>query len=169
MLVQGTGGVSISALQWAKAAGAKVIVTSSSDAKLSRATALGADIGINYRTSPDWAGAARDALGGRGVDIVVDVVGETQIADCARALAEGGVISAVGRLQGNASWGRDVGKPVIPVVVRNREQHEAMLAFCAAHGIRPVVDAVFDLQRLPDAMRLMERSSAFGKIAIDLH
>lgn len=168
VLVQGTGGVSIAALQWAKAAGAKVIITSSSDEKLTRAAALGADIGINYRTSPDWAGAAREALGGRGVDIVVDVVGESQVKDCARALAEGGVISAVGRLQGNASWGKNVGKPVIPVVVGNREQHEAMLAFCAVHGIRPVVDTAFDLRELSDAMRLMERSGTFGKIGINL-
>jgi NADPH:quinone reductase-like Zn-dependent oxidoreductase len=168
ILVQGTGGVSIAALQWAKAAGAKIVVTSSSDAKLARARALGADIGINYRRNPDWAGAAREALGGRGVDIVVDVVGDAQIDACARAVGEGGVISAVGRLEGAASWGKEVGRPVIPIVVGNREQHEAMLAFCARHGVRPVVDAVFDLPHLADALRALEGGGHFGKIAIDL-
>jgi NADPH:quinone reductase-like Zn-dependent oxidoreductase len=168
VLVQGTGGVSLAALQWAKAVGANVIVTSSSDAKLKRAKVLGADIGINYRTTPDWAGAARAALGGRGADIVVDVVGVSGVEDCARAVADGGVISAVGRLEGTASWGVEVGKPVVPIVVGNREQHEAMLRFCAEQRIRPVIDAVYDLERLPDALRLLESGGFFGKIAINL-
>jgi NADPH:quinone reductase-like Zn-dependent oxidoreductase len=168
VLVQGTGGVSLFALQWAKAAGARVIVTSSSDAKLARARALGADLGINYRTTPDWSSAARAATGGRGVDIVVDVVGEAQLEQCARAVAEGGVISAVGRLEGEASWGKDVGKTVAPIVVGHRQQHEEMLAVAAKRGIRPVIDAVFDLARLPDAMRWLESGQAFGKVAINL-
>ena len=168
VLVQGTGGVSIFALQWAKAAGARVIATSSSDAKLTRARALGADVGINYRTTPDWGMAAREATGGRGADIVVDVVGEAQLEQCARAVADGGIISAVGRLEGEASWGKDVGKPVIPIVVGNRQQHEAMLAFAAECGIRPVIDVVFDLARLQDALRWLEAGKAFGKVAINL-
>jgi NADPH:quinone reductase-like Zn-dependent oxidoreductase len=168
VLVQGIGGVSICALQWAKAAGARIIVTSSSDAKLARARALGADLGINYRTTSDWSSAAREATGGRGVDIVVDVVGEAQLEQCARAVAEGGVISAVGRLEGEASWGKDVGKTVVPIVVGNRQQHEEMLAFAAKRGIRPVIDSVFDLARLPDAMRWLKSGQAFGKVAINL-
>jgi NADPH:quinone reductase-like Zn-dependent oxidoreductase len=168
VLVQGTGGVSIAALQWAKAAGARVIVTSSSDAKLRRARALGADIGINYRAEPDWATSARAALGGRGVDLVVDVVGASQLDSCARVLEEGGVIAAVGRLTGEASRGHDPGRPLANIVVGNREGHEAMLAFSARHGIRPVVDAVYDLERLRDALRHLESGSAFGKVAINL-
>ena len=160
--------MSLAALQWAKALGAHVIVTSSSDRKLNRAKALGADIGINYRSTPDWAGAARAALGGRGVDIVVDVVGAAEIENCARALGEGGIIASVGRLEGDHSWGKEVGKPVIPIVVGNREQHEAMLAFTARHRIRPVIDIVYDLNRLPDAMRRMETGQFFGKIGINL-
>jgi NADPH:quinone reductase-like Zn-dependent oxidoreductase len=168
VLVQGTGGVSIFALQWAKAAGAKVIVTSSSDSKLARARALGGDVGINYRTTPDWASAACEATDGQGVNIVVDVVGEAQLEQCAQALANGGIISAVGRLAGEASWGKDVGKPVVSIAIGNRQQHEAMLAFAGKHGIRPVIDAAFDLARLPDAMRRLESGEAFGKIAINL-
>jgi len=168
VLVQGTGGVSLAALQWTKAAGARVVVTSSSDRKLNRARSLGADITINYRKHPDWAGAARDALGGRGVEIVVDVAGAAEIENCARILAEGGIISSVGRLAGDHSWGKDVGKPVMPIVVGNREQHEAMLRFCVEHRIRPVVDVVYDLDRLAEAMRLMESGGFFGKIGINL-
>jgi NADPH:quinone reductase-like Zn-dependent oxidoreductase len=168
VLLQGTGGVSLAALQWAKAAGANVVITSSSDAKLRRAQSLGADIAINYRTTADWAAAARDAVGANGVDIVVDVVGESQLDACARTLGENGVIAAVGQLMGAASWGKDVGKPVFPIAIGNRDQHDAMLAFCVRHAIRPVVDAVYDLPRLSDALRLMESGSAFGKIAINL-
>jgi len=168
VLVQGTGGVSVAALQWAKAAGAKVIATSSSDSKLARARALGADITINYRAVADWADAARASLGGRGVDIVVDVVGAAELDACARVVADGGAIAAVGRLTGPDNRGAKIAQRVIPVVVGNREQHEAMLRFCAQHGVRPVVDAVYDLDRLPDAMHLLESGRFFGKIAINL-
>jgi NADPH:quinone reductase-like Zn-dependent oxidoreductase len=169
VLVQGTGGVSLAALQWAKAAGAKVILTSSSDAKLQRGAALGADITINYRSTPDWASAARDALGGRGVDIVVDVVGAAQIEGCASAVADDGIIAAVGQLQGEASWGKQVSRSVIPIAIGNREQHEAMLTFCAARAIKPVIDATFGLPELPAALRLLESGAFFGKIAINMH
>ncbi len=168
VLAQGTGGVSLAALQWAKAAGARVVITSSSDAKLRRAKALGADVTLNYRTSPDWAQAALDALEGRGVDILVDVVGESQIQEAAKAVARDGVIAAVGLLSGAPSWGQDVGRTMVPVAVGNRDQHEAMLAFCADRGVRPVVDAVFDLERLPDALRLLESGKFIGKIAVNL-
>lgn len=168
VLLQGTGGVSMAALQWAKAAGAHVIVTSSSDAKLRRAKALGADMGINYRAEPDWASAARAARGGRGVDIVVDVVGVAELEMCARVLAEGGIISGVGRLAGEASRGHDAGKPLANIVVGNRDAHEAMLAFCARFGIRPVIDVVYDLDRLQDALTDLASGRIFGKVAVNL-
>jgi len=168
VLLQGTGGVSIAALQWAKAAGAKVIVTSSSNSKLTRAKALGADITINYRAVTDWADAARASLGGRGVDIVIDVVGAAELDACARVVADGGAIAAIGRLTGPDNRAAKINRRVIPVVVGNREQHEAMLRFCAQHGIRPVVDAVYDLDRLPDAMHLLESGRFVGKIAVNL-
>jgi NADPH:quinone reductase-like Zn-dependent oxidoreductase len=168
VLVQGTGGVSIAALQWAKAAGANVVVCSSSDAKRRRAQALGADITINYRTTPDWARAARQALGGRGVDIVVDVVGVAELDACARVVGDDGIISEVGRLKGQASWGQEVGKPAARIAVGNRAQNEAMLAFAAAHGVRPVVDAVYDLGRLSAALHHLASGSFFGKIGINL-
>jgi NADPH:quinone reductase-like Zn-dependent oxidoreductase len=168
VLLQGTGGVSMAALQWAKAAGAHTIITSSSDAKLRRAKALGADIGINYRAEPDWASAARAARGGRGVDVVVDVVGVAQLEMCASVLAEGGIISGVGRLAGEASRGHDAGKPLANIVVGNRDAHEAMLAFCARFGVRPVIDAVYDLVRLQDAFKDLASGRIFGKVAVNL-
>lgn len=168
VLVQGTGGVSMAALQWAKAAGAEVVVTSSSDAKLRRAKALGADVGVNYRTHPDWAKAAREASGGRGVDIVVDNAGASELEASAGLLNDGGVIAAIGMLGGDFSWNKQIDKPVVPIAVGNREQHEAMLAFAAKHAIRPVVDVVFDLTRLPDAMRCLESNRFFGKVGVNL-
>jgi NADPH:quinone reductase-like Zn-dependent oxidoreductase len=168
VLVQGTGGVSIAALQWAKAVGAEVVVTSSSDAKLRRARALGADVGVNYRTRPDWAQAAREASGGRGVDIVIDNAGATQLQASASLLNDGGIIAAIGMLDGEFSWSRQIDRPVVPISVGNREQHEAMLAFAVRHGVRPVVDVVYDLDRLADAMRCLEGGRFFGKVGVNL-
>ncbi|QIG80782.1 zinc-dependent alcohol dehydrogenase family protein [Stakelama tenebrarum] len=169
VLLQGTGGVSIAALQWAKAAGAKVAITSSSDAKLARAKALGADVGVNYRTESDWPGAVREAIGG-GVDILVDVVGTGAIEESAALLNEGGIVAGIGMLDGTFSWGKDeeIGHMIARISVGNRGAHEAMLAFAAAHAIRPVVDMVYDLDRLVDAMHHLESGGFFGKIGINL-
>lgn len=170
VLLQGTGGVSIAALQFAKAAGANVVITSSSDAKLNRARALGADVTVNYRVEPDWAAAVHRELGGRGVDIVVDVVGASQVETAAALLNPGGVIAAIGMLGSDFSWHvADVGgHPVARITVGNRTEHETMLAFCEHHAIRPVVDAVYDLTRIQDALRHLESGRFFGKIGINL-
>lgn len=168
VLLQGTGGVSLAALQWAKAAGANVVITSSSNAKLNRARALGADITINYREQPNWAEVVRKKVG-HGVDIIVDVVGATQLEMSASALNDGGVIAAIGMLDGEFSWTRPVpGKTLVPIMVGNRTQFEAMLAFAAKHHIRPVVDVVYDLERLKDAMHHASRGDFFGKVGINL-
>ncbi len=170
VLCPGTGGVSLAALQFAKAAGGHVVMTSSSDAKLARAKAMGADLAINYRTSPDWPAAIRAALGGKGVDIVVDVVGASELEINAALLNEGGAIAAIGMLGSEFSWhGADTGAHrVVRITVGNREEHEAMLAFCAKHAIRPVVDVVYDLSRLQDAMRHLEGGKFFGKVGVNL-
>lgn len=169
VLAQGTGGVSMAALQWAKAAGAKVVITSSSDAKLARAKAMGADVTINYRSHPDWAGAVRKALGG-GVDVVVDVVGADALEANVSVLNTGGIIAAIGMLGSDFSWGNDVmqNQPIARITVGNREEHEAMLAFAARHAIRPAVDVVYDLSRIADAMRHLESGRFFGKVALNL-
>jgi D-arabinose 1-dehydrogenase-like Zn-dependent alcohol dehydrogenase len=102
------------------------------------------------------------------VDILVDVVGAAGLTTAATMIEDGGIIAAVGMLEGAASWGLDPGKPIAPIAVGHRGQHEAMLAFAALHGIRPVVDVVYDLDRLADAMRHLESGSFFGKVAINL-
>ncbi|WP_439134067.1 zinc-dependent alcohol dehydrogenase family protein [Pseudomaricurvus sp.] len=168
VLLQGTGGVSIAALLFAKAVGAKVIITSSSDVKLQQAQSLGADVVINYRKNVNWETLALQASGGHGVDLLVDVVGESQLKQSAKAVKPNGVIAAVGRLQGEASWGMDVGKKLVPIVVGNREQHEAMLTFCAKYSINLVIDSVYPLEELSSALQKMESGNFFGKIALDL-
>lgn len=169
VLAHGTGGVSIAALQLAKALGGNVIVTSSSDAKLNRARWMGADVTINYRTNPDWDAAIRKAIGGNKVTNVIDTVGEVQFDQNASLLVEGGQISAIGMLGSDFSWTRQqAGVNVVPIGVGNRDQHEAMVAFMVEHGIRPVVDVVYDLDRIQDAYHCLESGQFFGKVGISL-
>lgn len=171
VLVQGTGGVSIFALQFAHARGAKVVATSSSNDKLARARALGADQTINYKETPDWGRAAREWTGGRGVDVVVEVGGENTLAQSFDAARVGGHVVVIGVLGGFTS-------PVlIPVVfgknlhihgisVGSRAQFDGMAAFMAKTKLKPVVDRTFDFDALPEALRLMQAGGHFGKIAV---
>lgn len=169
VLAQGTGGVSIAALQFAKAMGARVIVTSSSDAKLGRARSLGADVTVNYREMPNWAAAIRDAIGGAKVTNVIDTVGATQFDDNVSLMAADGQLSAIGMLGSAFSWTRQDPKVDLkPIGVGNRDQHEAMLAFIVAHRIKPVVDVVYDLDRIVDAFRMLESGQFFGKVGVNL-
>lgn len=167
ILTHGTGGVSLAALQFAKAMGAKVAITSSSDAKLNRASALGADVTVNYKTTPDWAAAVRAAVGGNVIANVIDTVGAVQFDDNIALLADDGQLSAIGMLGSDFSWTRESDK-LKPIAVGSRTQAEAMIAFMAEHRIRPVVDVVYDLDRLQDAYRALESGSAFGKVGVNL-
>lgn len=169
ILTHGTGGVSIAALQFAKAMGAKVAITSSSDAKLARARSYGADVTVNYRTTPGWAAEVRKQIGGRAISNVIDTVGAVQFDDNASLLEEGGQLSAIGMLGSDFSWTRqEPGVNVAPIAVGSRDQHDAMTAFIVAHHIKPVVDVVYDLDRLKDAYRHLERGEAFGKVGVNL-
>ncbi|MDR2856489.1 MAG: NAD(P)-dependent alcohol dehydrogenase [Novosphingobium sp.] len=169
VLAHGTGGVSLAALQFAKGMGAHVAITSSSDAKLARARSLGADLTVNYRTTPNWAEAIRKALGGSKIANVIDTVGGTQFDDNASLLAEDGQISAIGMLGSQFSWMKgETGVNMVPISVGNRAQHEAMLAFIVEHDIKPPVDVVFDLDRIQDAYHALEAGRFFGKVGINL-
>jgi len=171
VLVEGTGGVALFALQFAKLAGARVVVLSSSDEKLARAQALGADVGINYRAVPDWAPAVREATGGRGADIVVETAGGSLDKSLA-AVAFGGFIGIIGFVAGAQATIplRAVLGPMVRIqgiAVGSRTRFEAMNRAIAAHGLRPVIDRRFGLADTAQAFRRMEAGSHFGKIVVE--
>jgi NADPH:quinone reductase-like Zn-dependent oxidoreductase len=171
VLLQGTGGVSLFGLQFAKAAGLTVIITSSSDAKLERARSLGADHGINYRTSPDWAAEARRLTGGDGVDFIMEVGGGETLRHSLKAVRMGGHIAVMGVLSG-AAIKADVGlfnasgARVQGVAVGSREMFVDMNRAIVAHRLRPVVSQVFELNDVATAIAAMSQGSHFGKIVM---
>ncbi|MGH6958399.1 MAG: zinc-dependent alcohol dehydrogenase family protein [Caulobacteraceae bacterium] len=173
VLVQGTGGVSIFALQFAKLAGARVIVTSSSDEKLERAKALGADETINYRRTPEWAAAARELTGGRGVDHVVEVGGADTFPKSIAAAALGGHIAVIGVLSGfvkdlNVAEIFSRNLKISGITVGSREHVEQMVRAIEVAKLKPVIDRRFPLDRLADALALMKSAGHFGKVAIEV-
>jgi NADPH:quinone reductase-like Zn-dependent oxidoreductase len=170
VLLLGTGGVSILGLQLAKAGGATVIITSSSDAKLARARRLGADHGINYRSTPDWGRRAREWTGGRGVDVVLEVGGLETLSQSVLALRDGGDIAGIGLLAGTPVWQANETRVRLQRIrVGSRRHFEDLLRAIVATGVRPVVDTVYPLERLGDAFRTMKAGAMFGKIGISVH
>ncbi len=172
VLVQGTGGVSIFALQFAKMLGAKAIVTSSSDQKLARAKALGADHLINYRNRPDWAKAALELTNNVGVDHLVEVGGKDTLSQSIEAAAAGGRIAIIGLLSGLPGQIEAVpvfrkNLRVIGISVGSREQFEAMCRAIDAHKLKPAIDRTFAFDKVPDALRLMKSGEHFGKICVE--
>jgi NADPH:quinone reductase-like Zn-dependent oxidoreductase len=173
VLVQGTGGVSVFALQFAKLAGARVIVTSSSDEKLERAKAMGADEVINYRSEPDWAKAARRLTDGRGVDHVIEVGGAGTFQQSIAACTLGGSIAVIGVLSGYvkdlnvaAMFGGNL--HINGITVGSRQHFEQMVRAIETAKLKPVIDRRFPLERLGDALILMQAGGHFGKIVIDI-
>lgn len=172
VLVQGTGGVSVFALQFAKAAGAKVIATSSSDEKLERLKAMGADGLINYKTHPNW-GEKAFALSDGGVDHVVEVGGAGTLAQSMAACGEGAHIGLIGVLAGIKS---EIPSSMIMfkqlrvqgVMVGSRQDQKEMVRAINAHAIRPVMDKHFELPALAQAFRYQESGAHFGKIIVDI-
>src|SRR5438128_3116695 len=171
MLLQGTGGVSIFGLQLARMMGIQVIITSSSDDKLARAKALGANHGINYKTTPDWEKAALALTGGRGVDHVVEVGGAATLARSFGAIRVGGKITMIGGLSGPAT---EINPGLIfarranvqGISVGSMQMFEAMSRAIAASGIKPVIDKVFPFDEAQAAYRHMASGAHFGKIVI---
>ena len=167
----GTGGVSILALQFAHAAGARVILTSSSDTKLERAKALGADAGVNYRTHPDWEKEVWTLTGRRGVDHVVEVGGAGTLPKSIAATRVGGAVHLIGVLTGGQIDPLPVMQKAIDlrgVFVGSREMFEAMNRAVAFHRIHPVIDRVFPFEEAQAAYRHLESQAHLGKVVIRL-
>ena len=173
VLTQGTGGVSLFALQFARLAGARIISTSSAPDRLQRLRELGASDVVNYHEVTDWGRWARALTAGRGVDHVVEVGGAGTLAQSVRAVRVGGTISLIGVLGG--------AKPdfnLAPVVMQNirlqgvtvgsRDQFERMLAAIGAHKLRPVIDRVFPLEDIRAAIEHLSAGRHVGKVCIAL-
>jgi NADPH:quinone reductase-like Zn-dependent oxidoreductase len=172
VLVQGSGGVSVFALQFANMAGARVIATSSSDVKLERLKAMGAEAGVNYKTTPDWDKSARAFTHGMGVDHVVEVGGAGTLPISFKAVRRAGHIALIGVLAGAGEVDpRSIFLKSIRlqgIYVGSREMFEEMNRAIESSGMRPVIDRLFDLEQTTDAMRYMESGSHFGKVCIRL-
>lgn len=170
VLVLGTGGVSIFALQFAHAAGARVIVISSADSKLAQAKALGASDGINYRRNPEWQTAVRDLTGGRGVDHVVEVGGAGTLPRSIEAVRQGGQIHMIGVLTGGGTIDPAVvlwrGAVLRGIYVGSRQMFEAMNRAIELHHIAPVIDRVFDFEEAKEAYRHLQGQGHIGKVVI---
>ena len=172
VVVLGTGGVSIFALQFAKIAGARVIATSSSDAKIERLRSMGVDAAINYKSTPEWDKLVREATGGMGADHVVEVGGAGTLPASIRAVRRGGHIALIGVLTGQ---GEIDPRPILiksirvqGVYVGSREMFEDMNRAIEAAQLKPVVDRVFPFEAAADAMRYMESGAHFGKVVIQI-
>ena len=171
VLLQGTGGVSVFALQFATLAGLRTIVTSSSDEKLRRAVSLGASETINYRANPKWDEQARALTGGIGVDQVIEVGGSDTLPKSLRAVRMGGGISVIGVLSGvdpaiSPTSLLMNGVRVQGIYVGSRAMFERMNRAISFHGIKPVVDRVFSWTEYPDALRYQQTQQHFGKICL---
>lgn len=171
VLIQGTGGVSLFALQFAHLAGATVIATSSSDEKLVRVKQLGAAHGVNYRSQPDWDVAVRDLTQGVGVRHIVEVGGAGTLPKSLKAVQTGGTISLIGVLTGG---GGEVNP--LPVLMKNirvqglyvgsGDMFAAMNRAISQHQLRPIVDRVFKMGDIQAALRHLESGQHFGKVVL---
>jgi NADPH:quinone reductase-like Zn-dependent oxidoreductase len=173
VLIQGTGGVSIFALQFAKLAGATVLGISSSDEKLAKAKTLGLDAGANYRLSPEWAKWVLNQTQNRGVDLVVEVGGGGTLGQSLQAVRIGGTIAQIGVLSGAEEA---LSIPLVlhrqvrlqGIYVGSRADFETMNRAIAGAKLRPVIDRVFAFREAREALKMMENGTQFGKIVIQV-
>jgi NADPH:quinone reductase-like Zn-dependent oxidoreductase len=173
VLTLGTGGVSVFVIQIGKALGAKVIVTSSSDEKLERARALGADVGINYRKSPRWDKDVLDATKGQGADIVVETGGIATMSTSLKAARAGGLVAVLGGVTGlsgevNIAPLTMKRLRVLGVLVDSRANFEKLVGFLDEHPLAPAIDRKFAFEELQAALRHMEAAAHFGKIVVEV-
>jgi len=170
VLLLGTGGVSIFALQFAKMAGARVIATSSSDAKLERLRTMGADAAINYKTTPEWDKQVKKLTDGVGVDHVVEVGGVGTLPLTTKAVRRGGHIALIGVLAGMGAFDPRLmmlkSARLQGIFVGSREMFEEMSRAISIASLRPVIDRVFEFGELHEALNHMASGAHFGKICI---
>lgn len=177
VLVQGTGGVSISGLQIAKATGATTILTSSSDEKLARGRELGANHTINYRTNPDWQDKVMEITGGNGADIIFEVGGAKTLRKSFKCVSFGGVINSIGYVTGKQDDPQDdltninvlaLSRTVTLRGIINgpRDRFTEMCEFYSERQIRPVVDRVFEFGQAKEALGYLYSGAHFGKVVI---
>ncbi len=173
VLIQGTGGVSVFAMQFAAASGARILLTSSSDAKLDRAKSIAPHEGINYRTTPQWGQRALELTAGHGADVIVDVGGKSTLEQSIKSLAYGGTLSIVGGLSGydgelpaSALLGKVAHAQGI--FVGSRADLLRMNAFIAAHHLHPVIDKSFPLEQFDAALKQMAAGDFIGKLVLRL-
>ncbi len=172
VLVQGTGGVALAALQIAKALGAKVIIISSSDERLERAAYLGADHGINYAKTPDWGPLARE-MSGVGVDAVVEIGGAGTIQNSLAAIRHGGHINIIGYMAGV-----EMDITVFPLIIRNanlhgigtgnRDSYEAYMDFVGEHILRPEIHESFPMSNVRQALAQLGEGGHMGKLTLSI-
>ena len=171
LLLLGTGGVSIFALQFAVAAGAEVFITSSSDDKLARAKAMGAHHLINYKTTPDWDQAVQALTAGVGVDVTVEVGGPGTVSRSVEATRVGGTVGMIGVLsQGDFNPARVMRKSIHlqGIYVGSRRMFEDMNRAIEHHAIKPVIDQQFAFDAAPAAFHAMQSQQHFGKIVLQV-
>jgi NADPH:quinone reductase-like Zn-dependent oxidoreductase len=171
VLVQGTGGVALFALQFAKLLGCHVTLISSSEQKIEKAKALGADAALNYSKTPEWYRATREITGGAGYDHIVELGGEKTLPQSLRCIRPGGTLSMIGVLSGgmlSAQLGLVVTRQVRlqGITVGNRDGFEAMLRAIGQHRVMPVTDKVFAFEELKEAMAYLKSGAHFGKVCI---
>ncbi|KAK6597191.1 zinc-binding dehydrogenase [Botrytis cinerea] len=176
VLIQGTGGVAISGLQIAKASGMEVIITSSSDAKLAQAKALGADHTINYRTTPIWSEEVMKITQNEGVSNIFETGGALTLRQSFDAIAFGGLINAIGYLSGKEDDNADRTNTNVLALRRNvtlkgilngpRERFEEMLKWYEEKKVRPVVDRVFGFEEAKEGLEYLFKGGHFGKVVV---
>lgn len=173
VVILGSGSVSLFAMQFAKAAGAQVIATSSSEEKLERLSRLGADFVVNYKREPNWGEKVKDLTGGRGADHVIEVGGPGTLMQSVTACRTGGHIALIGVLTGV------VGEVAVPALfsnqirisgisVGNRADQEDMIRAVTANGLKPVIDRSFPLEEIAAGFRHYEAGGHFGKVCLEL-
>jgi alcohol dehydrogenase len=173
VVTQGSGGVALFALQFAVMAGARVIATSSTDAKLARLRELGAAELINYRALPEWGRRVTELTGGVGADLVVEIGGAASLKQSLLATRVGGTVAMIGVVSG-ARTELNLG-PVVTrhvrmqgITVGSRERFADMLRAMSLHGMKPVLDRVFPLADVADALRYLKSGQHFGKVCIEI-